>query len=92
MYLLLYSFHPEARNALIAFCEADGHGIRSAGFMPCFVNKHSQPEVLGDCERGRCVADYVRDITIRAGLNAQFEWQDGRVLFYRRQDAWDSTR
>ena len=82
-----FPFHPEGRNAVIAFCEADRHGVRSAGFVPCFVNKHSQPEVLGDSERGRRVADYVRDITSRAGLNAQFEWRDGRVIFYQRQDS-----
>lgn len=79
-----YPFHPEAKNAILAFCEVDRQGVCSAGFTPCFVNKHSQPEVLGDDDCGRAVADYVRDITVRAGLNAQFEWEDGRVLFYRR--------
>jgi poly-gamma-glutamate synthesis protein (capsule biosynthesis protein) len=79
-----YPFHPQAKNAILAFCEAGRQGICSAGFTPCFVNKHSQPEVLGDDDRGRAVADYVRDITVRAGLNAQFQWEDGRVLFCRR--------
>ena len=80
-----YPFHPEAKNAIIAFCEVDRQGIQAAGFIPCFVNKHSQPEVLGDDDRGRAVAGYVRDITARAGLNARFEWENGRVLFYRRK-------
>ncbi len=80
-----YPFHPEARNAITAFCEVDRHGVHSAGFIPCFVNKRSQPEVLGDDDRGRGVADYVRDITVRAGLNATFEWENGRVLFFRRK-------
>ena len=79
-----YPFHPEAKNAIIGFCEADAQGIVTAGFFPCFVNRHSQPEVLGNDLRGRAVADYVRDITIRAGLNAEFEWDADRVLFYRR--------
>lgn len=79
-----YPFHPEAKNTVLAFVEVDRHGVRSAGFTPCFVNRHSQPEVLGDDDRGRAVADYVRDITARAGLNAQFEWEDGRVVLYRR--------
>ena len=81
---LTYPFHPEAKNTIIAFCEVDRHGVRSAGFTPCFVNRHSQPEALKDDDRGRAVADYVQDITIRAGLNAQFTWEDGRVFFYRR--------
>jgi poly-gamma-glutamate capsule biosynthesis protein CapA/YwtB (metallophosphatase superfamily) len=80
-----YPFHPEAKNAIIAFCEVNSQGIHSAGFIPCFVNKHSQPEVLGDDDRGRVVAEYVRDITARAGLNALFEWVGDRVLFYRRK-------
>ncbi|MEO5922334.1 MAG: CapA family protein [Bryobacteraceae bacterium] len=82
---LTYPFHPEAKNAIIAFCEIDDQGIRTAGFTPCFVNKHSQPEVLGDDERGRAVAEYVRSITSGAGLKAQFEWENGRVVFYRRK-------
>lgn len=80
-----YPFHPEAKNAIIAFCEVDRQGVQAAGFTPCFVNKHSQPEVLGDDDRGHTVAGYVRDITVRAGLNAHFEWEGDRVLFYRRK-------
>ncbi len=80
-----YPFHPEAKNAIIGFCEVDRQGILAAGFFPCFVNRNSQPEVLGNDERGRAVADYVRNITIRAGLNAEFEWDTDRVLFYRRK-------
>ncbi len=79
-----YPFHPEAKNAIIAFCEADSSGVQTAGFLPCFVNRNSQPEVLGYDDRGCAVAAYVRDITIRAGLNAQFAWEGDRVLFYRR--------
>lgn len=82
-----YPFHPEAKNAMIACCEVDRHGVRSAGFIPCFVNKYSQPEVLGDEDRGRAVAEYLRDITARAGLTAHFEWESGRVLFYRRKSS-----
>lgn len=79
-----YPFHPEAKNAIIAFCEVDRQGIRSAGFTPCFVNKLSQPEVLDDGDRGHAVAEYVRDITVRAGLNAQFAWEGCHVFFHRR--------
>ena len=79
-----YPFHPEAKNTILAVCEFDQGGVCSAGFIPCFVNKHSQPEVLKDDDRGRAVAHYVRDITVRAGLNAQFAWEGGCVLFYRR--------
>jgi poly-gamma-glutamate synthesis protein (capsule biosynthesis protein) len=82
---LTYPFHPEAKNAIIAYCEVDRQGVRSAGFIPCFVNKHSQPEILRNEERGRAVAGYVEDITARAGLRgARFEWTGDRVQFYSR--------
>ncbi len=84
---LTYPFHPEAKNAIIAYCEFDRAGIKTAGFTPCFVNRRSQPEVLGDEERGRAVARYVTDITCRAGLKAEFEWVNDRVQFYRRSNS-----
>jgi poly-gamma-glutamate synthesis protein (capsule biosynthesis protein) len=81
-----YPFHPEAKNAIIAYCEVDRKGVRTAGFRPCFVNRHSQPEVLGNNERGRQVAQYVEQITSRAGLNAKFEWTGETVRFYQRKN------
>jgi poly-gamma-glutamate synthesis protein (capsule biosynthesis protein) len=84
---LTYPFHPEAKNAIIAYCELDREGVTSAGFIPCFVNRHSQPEVLGNDERGRSVARYIEDITARAGLKAHFKWVGDRVQFYRRDNS-----
>ena len=81
-----YPFHPEAKNAILAYCEVDRNGVRTAGYRPCFVNRHSQPEVLANDERGQGVARYVQDISARAGLNAAFEWTGDRVQFYRRRN------
>jgi poly-gamma-glutamate capsule biosynthesis protein CapA/YwtB (metallophosphatase superfamily) len=78
---LTYPFHPEGKNAIIAFCEVSRQGISKAGFIPCFVNKHSQPEILGKDARGQSVADYVCDITARAGLKAEFSWDGDRLTF-----------
>ena len=69
-----YPFHPEARNAMIAVCEIGADGVRKAGFIPCWVNPKGQPEICGDGERGRAVASYVEQITRKAGLHANFEW------------------
>jgi len=82
-----YPFHPEAKHTVIAFCEADARGICSAGFRPCFVNKYSQAEILGDDDRGRATAAYVENITHRAGLNARFQWEGDHVLIYKRHDS-----
>jgi poly-gamma-glutamate capsule biosynthesis protein CapA/YwtB (metallophosphatase superfamily) len=76
-----YPFHPEARNAIIAFCEISAEGIRKAGFIPCWVNPKGQPEICCDDERGRAVAFYMEQITIKASLNAKFEWEGGFVRF-----------
>jgi poly-gamma-glutamate synthesis protein (capsule biosynthesis protein) len=86
-----YPFHPEAKNSILAYCEVDRSGVRIAGFRPCFVNRDSQPEVLGpdvlaNDERGQAVARYVQDVSARAGLNAAFEWTGHRVQFYRRRN------
>ena len=81
-----YPFHPEAKNAILAYCEVDRSGVRTAGYRPCFVNRYSQPEVLGNDERGQAVARYVQDVSARAGLNAAFEWAGDRVQFYRRRN------
>jgi poly-gamma-glutamate synthesis protein (capsule biosynthesis protein) len=83
---LTYPFHPEAKNAIIACCEVDRNGVRTAGFRPCFVNRYSQPEVLANDERGQAVARYVQDISARAGLNAEFLWTGDHVQFYRRKN------
>ena len=81
-----YPFHPEAKNTILAYCEVDRSGVRTAGYRPCFVNRHSQLEVLSCDERGQAIARYVQDITGRAGLNAKFEWIGDRVQFYRRRN------
>jgi hypothetical protein len=76
-----YPFHPEARNAMIAVCEIGVEGIRKAGFIPCWVNPHGQPEVCGDNERGRSVARYIEEISGKAALRTHFEWDGGGVRF-----------
>jgi poly-gamma-glutamate capsule biosynthesis protein CapA/YwtB (metallophosphatase superfamily) len=74
-----YPFHPEARNAMIAFCEIGADGVHQAGLIPCWVNPKGQPEICGDDERGRAVASYIEQITRKAGLRANFEW-DGSCV------------
>ena len=76
-----YPFHPEARNAMIAVCEIGAEGVRKAGFIPCWVNPKGQPEICGDDERGRAVAFYVEQITRKAALRSNFEWDGDWVRF-----------
>lgn len=76
-----YPFHPEAKNAMIAVCEVDTTGVRRAGFVPCWIHPSGQPEPLSQDQRGVDVAGYIEDITRRAGLKADFHWEDGVVWF-----------
>jgi hypothetical protein len=76
-----YPFHPEARNAMIAACEIDTEGVRKAGFLPCWVNPKGQPEICGDDARGREVASCVEQITQKASLRTDFEWDGSLVRF-----------
>ena len=69
-----------AKVAIIAFCEVARSGVRSTGSRLCFVNWHSQSEIPGNCERGRAVAFYVKQISPRAGRKT-----GNHVQFYRRK-------
>ncbi len=75
----LYPFHPEARNAMIATCDIDDAGNVSAGFIPCWMTPAGAPQPLGDDAAGRAVAQYVEDISRKAGLKTRFDWDNGQV-------------
>jgi poly-gamma-glutamate capsule biosynthesis protein CapA/YwtB (metallophosphatase superfamily) len=76
----IYPFHPEAKNAMIAFCDVTPKGIVRAGFLPCWITPQGQPEVVSHDARGEVVADYVAQITRKAGLKAEFKWEGDRVV------------
>ncbi len=77
-----YPFHPESKNAMLAYCRVGEDGVREAGFLPFWITPRGAPEPLGRSERGCQVADYMQTITRQARLNAQFRWDGDRVLFY----------
>ena len=76
-----YPFHPEAKNAIIGWCELDQGGVRRAGFYPCWIRPDGSPEVLGHDSRGEAVAEYVEKIGRASGLNTEFHWDGDRVVF-----------
>jgi poly-gamma-glutamate synthesis protein (capsule biosynthesis protein) len=77
----LYPFHPEAKNAMIAVCDAGADGAVSAGFIPCWMEPSGAPRPLGRDAQGEAVERYVEDISARAGLKTAFAWDGGRVVF-----------
>ena len=76
----VYPFHPESRNTMIADFRIDADCSVSAGFRPVWIRASGQPEVLGDCERGRSVMAYIEKITNDAGMKARFAWDGERVV------------
>lgn len=76
----VYPFHPESRNTMIADFRIGADGKVSAGFRPVWIRASGQPEVVGDCERGRSVAAYIEKITGDAGMKAHFTWDGERIV------------
>jgi poly-gamma-glutamate synthesis protein (capsule biosynthesis protein) len=66
---------------MIAVCEIGVECVSKAGFIPCWVNPKGQPEICGDDARGRAVASYVEQITRKAALRTDFEWDGNWVRF-----------
>ena len=62
----LAPFHPEAVHALLARVLVHDNGIE-AGFIPVYVEPPGRP-VLAEPAFGQKVADYLKQITLRAGL------------------------
>jgi Bacterial capsule synthesis protein PGA_cap len=74
-----YPFHPESRMTMLARLSVQEDGTMEAGFVPCRINQQSQPEIVGQDERGEEVLDYVARITREARLNAAFAWDSDGV-------------
>ncbi len=76
-----YPFHPEAKNAMIGWCELEPGRAVKAGFYPCWIQPDGSPEVLGHDDRGIAVAAYVERISRECGLKTEFCWEGDRVVF-----------
>lgn len=74
-----YPFHPEAVHTIIAKCYIEEKKIVKVNYIPCLVNKKSQPEILKNDKRGQATFNYVEKITNEAGLNAKFAWDKNEV-------------
>ncbi|CAN5277783.1 hypothetical protein BH10PSE1_BH10PSE1_05350 [soil metagenome] len=67
----LYNFPPDSRMTMVVTANATTDGLSDVGFLPAFINRDAQPEILkaGD-ERFDQVVDYLRWTTDQAELNA----------------------
>jgi hypothetical protein len=77
-----YPFPVWSRKSLIAkFTVADGK-VSRVSYLPVFINKQGQPEILKHDSRGQEVFDYMEKITRAAGLNAVYEWDGDEVVVH----------
>lgn len=77
-----YPFHPEAKQTIIARCAISDGKIKRVSYLPCFVNKKGQPEILKNDERGQQVFNYMVKITKDASLNARYEWDGNEIAIH----------
>ncbi|MEO8592872.1 MAG: CapA family protein [Candidatus Solibacter sp.] len=76
-----FPFHPEAKNAIIGWCQVDGSGVRRAGFHPCWINPDGSPSVVSESGPGPEVMVYVDKISRESGLTTTFRWDSGTAVF-----------
>jgi poly-gamma-glutamate synthesis protein (capsule biosynthesis protein) len=77
----LYNFPPDSRMTLVVTARATTGGLTDIGFLPAFINRDAQPEILkADDARFGQVVDYLRWATQAAGLNARFHARGDAVL------------
>jgi hypothetical protein len=69
-----YPFHPESRNAFVVRCSLNRHGIRSFGFVPCWIDESARPVPVSRGNGGGEIAAYVERISREAGFGTRFEW------------------
>lgn len=73
---------PERPMTIIAKCKIDDRRISQVSYLPCLINKQSQPEILKNDERGQQVFDYMDNITKGEGLNVRYKWEGDEVLIH----------
>ena len=77
------TFPPREINmSMIAKCTVKNGKIVKAGYLPCLINEHGQPEILKNDERGRQVYEYVENISHAVGLNVRFRWKGDEAVVY----------
>ena len=76
------AFPPREINmTMIAKCMIEDGKIVKAGYLPCLINEHGQPEILKhDDERGQQVYEYIENISNAIDLNVEFAWEGDDVI------------
>ena len=71
----------ESRATLIAKAMIEDGEIKQVSYIPCYINKMSEPEiVIRQDPRGQEVYNYVEDISRSEDLSVNFSWDGDEVL------------
>jgi poly-gamma-glutamate capsule biosynthesis protein CapA/YwtB (metallophosphatase superfamily) len=79
----LYNFPPESRMTMIVSARVTRDGIGQLGFLPAYINRGAQPELVGaDDPRFAEIVTYLERVTNSQQLSAQYEIAGDRVLVH----------
>ncbi len=68
---------------LVATARLTSHGIEQVGFLPAYINRNAQPEILGAADpRFGEVVQYLERISAQAGLRVQYRCEGDRVYVH----------
>jgi poly-gamma-glutamate synthesis protein (capsule biosynthesis protein) len=71
---------PVTKRTIIAKCTITNGKISRVGYLPCYINAQRQPEVLKNDEAGQQVFEFMKKITMGAGLSTEYKWKGDEVV------------
>lgn len=76
-----YYMPPDSRKTIIAKCVISNKEIKRVSFLPTYINKNSQPEMLVSHDgRFKEVVDYIENISSDQGLSVKFMPEGDEVI------------
>jgi hypothetical protein len=76
-----YPMPRESRATLIVKAIIEDRKIRQVSYLPCYINKNSEPEIVTRQDpRGQEVFNYIEDISRSEDLPVHFTWQNDEVV------------
>lgn len=74
-----YPFHPESRNTVIAVITLGPEGRVGAEVIPCWIDDDARPVPVERADGGERVGNYLKSITLKAGLDTVLDWTGDRL-------------
>ena len=76
-----YPFPPDSRKTMIAKCVISGNKISRVSFLPVYITKTGEPEILPpDDLRFREIVNYMKEISIDQGIRTEYAIEDNEVV------------